>query len=323
MSKIEKTIARQQEKIQEGQYYEAHQQLRVIASRYVKQENWNAAIDILSSGARLLLEAGQGGSGGDLGLFLLDVYGKAEVKPDAASKARLLAILRSFPAGEPTRKRFVNEVISWSVKLGEFPAGDPELHHVAGSIYANENEAYEAEKHLVLGTQDSPEILAKLEYDWYTEDDSHTAPLYAGRTVLPYLLIGNLRAANKAFLLFTSKLGNPKELGVQQVSSKVSDMRVYPSLPLLNFLGLLLLAVQRGSPDLFRQLKSHYATHLKDVPAWSDALEQIGESYFGIKIPTQSNPLFDMMGSLLMGGKGGGASKPSRTSSPALPPGVD
>lgn len=23
------------------------------------------------------------------------------------------------------------------MKFGEFPAGDPELHHVAGSIYAN------------------------------------------------------------------------------------------------------------------------------------------------------------------------------------------
>lgn len=191
-------------------------------------------------------------------------------------------------------------------------------------IAAIEDETYEAEKHLVLGTQDSPELLANLEYDWYSEDDSHTAPLYAGRTVLPYLLIGNLRAANKAFLLFTSKLGKSKELGVQEVSSKLSDLRVYPSLPLLNFLGLLLLAVQRGSPDLFRQLKSHYATHLKDVPAWSDALEQIGESYFGIKIPTQSNPLMDMMGSLLMGGRGGGAPKPGRTNSPALPPpGVD
>jgi golgi to ER traffic protein 4 len=79
----------------------------------VKQSNYDAAIDILSSGARLLLEAGQGGSGGDLCMFLLDIYNKAEVTPDAASKARLLSLLRSFPAGELTRKRFVNEMISY------------------------------------------------------------------------------------------------------------------------------------------------------------------------------------------------------------------
>lgn len=66
-------------RIASGAYYEAHQQLRVIASRYVKAENWPAAIDVLFEGAAALLRAGQGGSGGDLGRYLLDVYGKAEV----------------------------------------------------------------------------------------------------------------------------------------------------------------------------------------------------------------------------------------------------
>jgi hypothetical protein len=86
-------------------------------------------------------------------------------------------------------------------------------------------------------------------------------------------------------------------------------------------LGLLLLAVQRGAPDLFRQLKSHYAVHLKDVPAWNEALDQIGEMYFGIKIPKQGNPLFDMMGGMLMGGMGGGSQKPKsrRVEAPAAP----
>lgn len=65
-------------RIAEGQYYEAHQQLRVIASRYVKAANWPAATDVLFEGAVALLRAGQGGSGGDLGLFLVNVFGKAE-----------------------------------------------------------------------------------------------------------------------------------------------------------------------------------------------------------------------------------------------------
>jgi hypothetical protein len=136
MSKIEKTIQRQQQKIAEGQYYEAHQQLRVIASRYTKQSKWDEATNILFSGAQSLLQAGQGGSGGDLCIFLLDVYNKGEVKPDASSKGKLLSLLRAFPKDEPTRKKFVNEMIAWSSKFGEYPAGDPEIHHVAGSLYA-------------------------------------------------------------------------------------------------------------------------------------------------------------------------------------------
>ena len=49
---------------------------------------------------------------------------------------KLLTILRAFPPNEPTRKKFVSDMIAWSGKAGEYPNGDPELHHVAGTIYA-------------------------------------------------------------------------------------------------------------------------------------------------------------------------------------------
>jgi golgi to ER traffic protein 4 len=190
----------------------------------------------------------------------------------------------------------------WSSKCGEFPAGDPDIHHVAGSLYAEEHDAYDAERHLALGTKDSVELLAKLEYQWYTEDDSHTAALYAARAVFPYLLLGNIRDASKALRLFTSRLSESENLAVQDVSVSSTDMRIYPSLPLLNFLGLLLLAVQKGGADLYRQLKSHYAAHIKEVGTWDEALESIAEMYFGISPPRQSNPLLDMMGSMFGGG---------------------
>lgn len=171
-------------------------------------------------------------------------------------------------------------------------------------MYA-ENEPYDAEKHLILGTSESAETLAKLEYEWYTYDDPHTAAIYASRAVLPYLLTGNLRSAHKALLIFTSKLSatNPS-LGVQDVSSSSSDIRVFPALPSLNFLNMLLLTIQRGSADLFRQLTAHYATQIREAGNWDDALAQIGEQYFAIKIPKQGNPLLDMMGSMLFGGGG-------------------
>ncbi|KAL8734264.1 MAG: hypothetical protein Q9181_003254 [Wetmoreana brouardii] len=323
-AKIQKTIARQQDKISEGQFYEAHQQLRVIASRYVKSENWDAAIDLLYGGALALLKAGQGGSGGDLGIFLVDVLGRSGRGVGSEEKSKLLTILRAFPAREPTKKGFVTEMINWSSKVGEYPLGDPELHHVAGSIFAEECEPNDAERHLALGTKDSPEALAKCEYEWYTQDEPPTAALYAARAIFPYLLVGNLRSANKAHLIFTSRLSNAanKSLSVQEVSSKSSDMRVYPVLPLLNFLGLLLLAVQRGSSDLYKQLAKHYAPHVKEVGVWDDALAQIGEMYFGIRIPRQGNPLFDMMGSMMGFGGGSPKPKPKKTELPP-PPAAD
>lgn len=216
--------------------------------------------------------------------------------------------------------------MGWSSRFGPLERGDPDLHHAAGSVYAEgtsfgfrlfvldfltrffhaDNEPYDAEKHLILGTSESAETLAKLEYEWYTHDDPHTAAIYASRAVFPYLLTGNLRSANKALLLFTTRLStsNPS-LAVQDVSSSSSDARVYPALPLLNFISLLLLTVQRGSADLFKQLTAHYAAQIRDVGIWDEFLAQIGEQYFAIKIPRQGNPLMDMMSNMLFGGQGG------------------
>lgn len=148
-----------------------------------------------------------------------------------------------------------------------------------------------------------------MEYEWFKEDEAHTAALYAGRAILPYLLVANVRAANSAYRLFTSALNQDKgtAMGVQDVSSSTADIRIYPSIPLLNFLGLLLLAVQRGSPELYRQLSAKYGSHIKEVDAWHEPLEMIAEMYFGISRPRQSNPLMDMMSGLFGGNAGGGA----------------
>ncbi|KAI0840256.1 DUF410-domain-containing protein [Hypoxylon sp. FL0890] len=323
--KIEKIISRLQQRISEGQFYEAQQQTRVVAARYTKASNWDAAIDILYNVAQSLLKAGQGGSGGDLCVLLVETYKQAELKPDSATKGKLLTCLRLFDSEEPTRKKFIGEMISWSSKYGEYPAGDPELHHVAGSLYAEEHEPYEAEKHLILGTKDSAEVLARMEYEWFKEDDAHTAALYAARGVLPYLLTGNVRAANTCYRLFTSALNQDKQdqLGIQDVSSNTADIRIYPSIPLLNFLGLLLLAVQRANADLYKQLHNKYASLLAEVESWHESLEMIAEMYFGIQKPRQSNPLMDMMSGFFGGGGGapasGGAKRPAVKAPTSMP----
>ena len=225
---------------------------------------------------------------------------------------------------------YANEIEnSWSAKFGEYPAGDPELHHVVGSLYAEEHEPYEAERHLIIGTKESAEALTRMEYEWYKLDESHTAALYAARAVLPYLLVANVRAARASYRSFVGALAtdNPG-LAVQDVSTSSSDLKVFPSLPLLNFLGLLLLAVQKGSPDLFRQLKQKYGSHIAEVAAWDESLEMIAEMYFGIQRPRQGNPLLDMMGSMFGGGGGGfggAAKKPPvrRVEAPPAAEGLD
>ena len=49
---------------------------------------------------------------------------------------RLIELLREFPSEEPTRKRYIQEIIGWSSRYGPLERGDPDLHHAAGSVYA-------------------------------------------------------------------------------------------------------------------------------------------------------------------------------------------
>ena len=52
------------------------------------------------------------------------------------SSERLIELLREFPSDEPTRKRFIQEIIGWSAKFGPLERGDADLHHAVGSVYA-------------------------------------------------------------------------------------------------------------------------------------------------------------------------------------------
>lgn len=116
---------------------------------------------------------------------------------------------------------------------------------------------------------------------------------------------------------------------IESAKSGIS-LRIFPSIPLLNFLSLVVLAAQKGDAALFRQLAKFYASHIKEMEGlWTDALAQIGEIWFGIKIPRQGgNPLFDMMGSMLFGGggqgdgrgaaKGSGSGNTPRSATPKL-----
>lgn len=130
-------------RIASGAYYEAHQQLRVIAVRYIKQANYDAAADLLAGGAIELLRAGpqQGASasGGDLAIMLVvEVYNKAEWEitegtDDAEGRARkskwivdcfLGCLVNKFanyisyrapnraPAGIPGRGTYTEEIYS-------------------------------------------------------------------------------------------------------------------------------------------------------------------------------------------------------------------
>ena len=63
---------------------------------------------------------------------------------------RLIELLHEFPPDEPTRKRFIQEMIGWSARFGPLERGDPELHHAAGSVYAQGRLSQDVSSHHIL-----------------------------------------------------------------------------------------------------------------------------------------------------------------------------
>ncbi|OAA72463.1 putative protein family UPF0363 [Cordyceps fumosorosea ARSEF 2679] len=323
-SKVDRIVAGLLETIAAGDYYKAHQDANSKAIRYIHKKDWTAAVDILYSVAQALLKAGNGGSGGDLCNQLVDVYKQAGLKPNEKNNGRLCTLLRFFDSEEPTRNEFIKKMLGWS-------ANDPELHHEVGSLYAAEHNTDEAEKHLIRGTEKSAGVLFRMEYAWYKESGKESverAAWYAARAVLPNLLVGNVRDANTCYRLFVDTLrADHPNLTVEDVpappGSGAEVLHVFSDLPLLNFLGLLLLTVQRGARKMFLKLKSNYTAQINEVEGgdWDEALERIEEKYFSAPRPAQSDPLMDMMSRVFGGGGGGGAGgqPPQQKGRPALP----
>jgi hypothetical protein len=128
------------------------------------------------------------------------------------------------------------------------------------------DDVYPAEKHLLLGTKASPPVLAKLLYEYFLEDSPHTAGMYISRAVLPYLCLQNIRDAQSAMTTFINLLISGENLPPH---STIEGLEIFPSLPLMNFLSLLLAACQRGAPEFFNQLKRQYSQSLEEVP-WNE-----------------------------------------------------
>lgn len=72
-------------------------------------------------------------------------------------------------------------------------------------------------------------------------------------------------------------------------------------------------------------MKKHYAAHLKEASSWNEALDQLGEMYFGIKIPRQGNPMLDGMMKMFMGAPASPKPKPKTVGqeAPAPAPALD
>ncbi|CAG8603255.1 6337_t:CDS:2 [Ambispora leptoticha] len=320
----DKVLEKIQESLNNKNYYEAHQMYRTVCRRLIKQKQYDKAIDVLYSGAQSLLEHKQSGSGTDLSLYLIDAYLAEELSVNDESRDRIIKLLELFPHDEPGRKRFIDAAISWSIKTGDSPAGDPALHHYVAELLWKDKIYQEAEPHFLAGTSASSASYGKMLAEWSSQDDPSKRGAYLARAVLQYLCLRSIRDAKIAFDSFVAEiLSKNPGLATDTVSYRPTltgdsiEITIYDNAPLINFLQLLILMVQRDAPDLFTALRNKYKDCLAIEPSFEDLLNRIGEVFFNIQVqrPQQLSFLQDLMSSLFsQPGVPGG----SRTSSSTI-----
>lgn len=220
-------------RIKEGDYYEAHQATRTVVNRYVRTKKYDDACQFLSKVAELLARAGESSSASDLILYLIEVYKKAKYPVSPENRGQLVQLVSYLDAGkEPLVKKIAKEALEWSQNAENAPFGDPELQHVFGVKFAQQStDSYEAERHLLLGTKDSPRVLAKLLYKWAVQPGSPTdKPKTSG---LNTLTAGNAPNASK-----DNNAAEPVTLFEESPEERASNLPLYLSRGVFGYLTL-------------------------------------------------------------------------------------
>lgn len=306
-SKLDRVISRFQKRIEEANYYEAHQTLRTIANRYVNSKSYPEAIQLISHGSQSFLTAKQGGEGTDLIFYLLEVYDLAATKVDDVSVAKLIQLLVLIDPQEPNLKDVVTGMNNWSVKFGDCKFGDAHLHNAIATKLLDAGLIYEAERYFMLGTAESRDKYVSLLWNWFTQavesqqgDPEDIAADFLSRLVLNYLFITNIEFAINSRDQFLTLLTNQfTNISVECIEKgDAFKMWYFSDIPELNFLQLLLVTCQSKDKTLFLKLKEQYS---RNASKYQLQLEFLGQEYFGIVAPRQSNLLQDMMAGLLGG----------------------
>lgn len=76
---VSRVLAKLEESVRSGKYYEAHQKYRTLYFRYLSQKRFGECLELLYDGAVRLLENEQYSSGADLGLLVVDTLEKTTV----------------------------------------------------------------------------------------------------------------------------------------------------------------------------------------------------------------------------------------------------
>ncbi|KAJ2485821.1 hypothetical protein IWW37_005828 [Coemansia sp. RSA 2050] len=309
-SRIERFIKNLRQSLNEGNYYEGHQELRAIASRLVKQKKHERAIQLLYLGALELCQYHQWGSVADLTSFMINIYVEEKVPVTDESKERVYDIFEKLSHATEYYSRVFEAAIQWSIKELGNGVGDTQMHHFVGCILRNKARYQEAEVHFLVGTTESPVALGNMLFDWAVRTETKDFGVFVARGVIKYLAMGWYEAACACWKAFIGRLAQAQPDAVVErtdatVTSKIGPVYFASSHELVNFVQLLLLTVERGqaspgslSAGIFGSLRKQYEGRFGvNAEVVHDLLDEIAQKYFGVVVQRQQS-IFDIVGSL-------------------------
>ncbi|KAF3992145.1 hypothetical protein FT663_01280 [Candidozyma haemuli var. vulneris] len=316
--KLQKTIARFQSRIDNKDFYEAHQTLRTITNRYVKSKQYSSAIDLLYQGSTILAKNKEYASASDLIVYLISVYEESNTPCSGAGDARqyrtkIIELVSLLPDTDPSLGDLSKRALQWSINFGEVKSifGDSHLHHVFGVKLLNASAAQPSEEekhkfftvaelHLVLGTYESLPAYIDFLYKWY-ETSGGDPGLYLSRAVVNYAYLKNVKFVHTAINLFLARYLAAEKENVEELQEEGQKLFFFESSKLLNFLQLLAITLDKSDAgDKFMKLYSNYKP-LISQQGLINPMDYLGRLFFNLKLGNTSgggNMLANMMGSL-------------------------
>lgn len=313
--KLQKTIARFQLKIDNKDFYEAHQTLRTITNRYVRAKQYADAIDLLYQGSSILSKNKEYASASDLVTYLIQVYTESGTRcsnsgPEKERKSWLIELISLLPDTDPSLGDVAKQALNWLKDFGDSKFGDSSLHHLFGvkmlrsaGSQKTEDDRYKvfavAELHLILGTFESLPVYVDYLYTWYESAGADAdAGIFLGRAVVNYAYLKNVKFMQAALDCFLEKYSKTNSHTTMESGGRTVYMF---ELELMNFLQLLTATLTKSdSSDKFMKLYTHYQSELKKTE-FLGPVEYIGRFYYGLNLGNPqggNNMLANLMGGL-------------------------
>ncbi len=247
---VSRVKAKLRSAVEEGNWYEAHQLHRTIYFRLGAQGRHAELAELLYEGALMLFRQGESGSGVDLTKLFLETLVKGDLERGEENFGRAARLYSLVPADSPERDSVAAAAIRWSTPQGG-RKGHPRLHQVMAHGLWRAGRYAEARRHFLhsLDGRGCGRMLAEFHArrGYRSEVD-----LFVTSTVLQLICLHQHTVAASALQAYAEDHPQIRR-----------ERPPYPRHPLLNFVWLLLLAIEnKKSLSAFSLLVMKYQTAL-------------------------------------------------------------